>query len=284
MGGDGGSIPRRVELVRNKKQKEKVGKVAADAAKWKHCALSQEPLRQPIVACQLGRLYNKEAIIEKLLDPTKYTSTVADHIKKLKDVKELKLTPIPKELQSHELSSGLIENSAESFCCPIMGQEMNGSYPFVFSWACGCVISKRAFDNVKDSSCLNCETDEDIQIAKDRLKAYMELSKKSRKNHASSSMKPDPDVESDKKPSRASEKRHDHSDQAHSILDRKRARTEDEEDDAKRKASAFSLTSCRSVQDDPNASSAYKSLFTTCEEARNQPKSHWVTFNPLYFR
>lgn len=55
MGGDGGSIPRRVELVRSKQKKENVGKVAVDAAKWKHCALSQQPLRQPIVACQLGR-------------------------------------------------------------------------------------------------------------------------------------------------------------------------------------------------------------------------------------
>ena len=24
-------------------------------AKWKHCAMSQEPLQQPIVACELGR-------------------------------------------------------------------------------------------------------------------------------------------------------------------------------------------------------------------------------------
>ncbi len=101
------------------------------------------------------RLYNKEAIIEKLLDESKYTTSAAEHIRKLKDVRVLKLTPTPKELQSHELSSGLIENSAESFCCPIMGQEMNGSYPFVYSWECGCVVSKRAFDAVKDSNCLN---------------------------------------------------------------------------------------------------------------------------------
>ena len=103
----------------------------------------------------LFRLYNKEAILEKLLDKTKFTSSVADHIKKLKDVRELKLTPIPKELQSHELSSGIIENSAESFCCPIMGLEMNGSYPFIFFWECGCVVSKRAYDAVKDCNCLS---------------------------------------------------------------------------------------------------------------------------------
>ena len=39
----------------------------------------------------------------------------------------------------------------------------------------------------------------------------------------------------------------------------------------------------KSVQDDPNASSVYKSLFTSSEKAKNQQKAHWVTFNPQYF-
>ncbi|VDL19661.1 unnamed protein product [Hymenolepis diminuta] len=307
MGGDGGSIPRRVELVREKKQKEKVGKIAADAAKWKHCALSQQPLRQPIVACQLGRLYNKEAIIEKLLDPTKYTSSVADHIKKLKDVRDLRLTPIPKEQISHELSSGIIEDSAESFCCPILGQEMNGSYPFVFSWECGCVVSKRAFDNVKDSSCLKCgkplkpesvillnpETDEDIRAAQERLRTYKEAIKKSKKNHTKLELKTLPDAESDKKPVKVGDKRS--ADHVPSTLSsHKRVKKEDGDCEGKKKSDhehveldnkkkAPGSSKYSSVQNDPNASTVFKSLFTTSEEAKNQPKSHWVTFNPLYF-
>ncbi|VDK33551.1 unnamed protein product [Taenia asiatica] len=275
MGGDGGSIPRRIELVRSKKKKENVGKVAADAAKWKHCALSQQPLRQPIVACQLGRLYNKEAIIEKLLDESKYTSSVANHIKKLRDVCDLKLTPTPKELQSHELSSGIIENSAESFCCPILGQEMNGSYPFVFSWECGCVVSKRAYDAVKDSNCLNCgvplkpnsiillnpESEEELKIAQDRLQVFKESCKKNSVEIGGKRSSPLTDPASSAS---------------------KKVKTEpvrDEEGDKKVAAPVYA-----SVQDDPNASSAFKSLFTTSEEARRQPKAHWVTFNPLYFR
>ncbi|VDD81126.1 unnamed protein product [Mesocestoides corti] len=278
MGGDGGSIPRRVELVRNKRKKEIVGKVAVHAAKWKHCALSQQPLRQPIVACLLGRLYNKEAIIEKLLDESKYTSTIADHIKKLKDVRVLKLTPTPKELQSHELSSGSIENSAESFCCPIMGQEMNGSYPFVFSWECGCVISKRAVDAVKDSNCLNVrpcvifsttfksiillnpETEEEIKNAQRRLRAHKEACKKSNSN-----------TTGDKRASASSE--------SFSAAKKPKQTSLKEEEISKKSAAAP-----RSLQCDPNVSSVYKSLFTTSEEARRQPKAHWVTFNPLYFR
>lgn len=38
----------------------------------------------------------------------------------------------------------------------------------------------------------------------------------------------------------------------------------------------------KSIQDDPSASKAFKSLFTTSEKAKNQPKGHWVTFNPQY--
>ena len=51
-----------------------------------------------MVACELGRLYNKEAIIEKLLNAKsegKSESNTADHIKSLKDVKELQLEPNP---------------------------------------------------------------------------------------------------------------------------------------------------------------------------------------------
>ena len=39
----------------------------------------------------------------------------------------------------------------------------------------------------------------------------------------------------------------------------------------------------KSIQDDPNATKTYKSLFTTCEKARNQPKPHWVTNDPCFY-
>ena len=38
-----------------------------------------------------------------------------------------------------------------------------------------------------------------------------------------------------------------------------------------------------SIQSDPKASSAYKSLFTTSEKCKNQMKAHWVTHNPGYY-
>ena len=54
MGNDGGSIPRRREVVKQKKKAEKIE--TADRAKTRatQCVLSQEPLREPMVVCKLG--------------------------------------------------------------------------------------------------------------------------------------------------------------------------------------------------------------------------------------
>uniref|UniRef100_A0A3B5MGG1 Uncharacterized protein n=1 Tax=Xiphophorus couchianus TaxID=32473 RepID=A0A3B5MGG1_9TELE len=97
MGCDGGTIPKRHELVKGPKKVEKVDKNAELAAKWKYCALSQEKLRRPIVSCELGRLYNKDAIIEYLLDKSaeRPNAEAVTHIRGIKDIKELNLTDNP---------------------------------------------------------------------------------------------------------------------------------------------------------------------------------------------
>ena len=55
MGADGGTIPKRCELVRGKKKTAKVDKNVENANKWRTCKLTQEALLKPIVACKLGR-------------------------------------------------------------------------------------------------------------------------------------------------------------------------------------------------------------------------------------
>lgn len=55
MGADGGTIPKRCELVRNKKKKEKIDRNVEAATKWRTCQSSQDSLKKPIVACKLGR-------------------------------------------------------------------------------------------------------------------------------------------------------------------------------------------------------------------------------------
>ncbi|XP_026101607.1 protein RTF2 homolog [Carassius auratus] len=157
MGCDGGTIPKRHELVKGPKKVEKVDKNAELAAKWRYCALSQEKLKRPIVACELGRLYNKDAIIEYLLDKSaeRPNTEVVAHIRSLKDVKELNLTDNPAwEGERHNIKGDRYEDMhCAMFICPVVGLEMNGKHKFLYLQTCGCVFSERALKEVKTEIC-----------------------------------------------------------------------------------------------------------------------------------
>ncbi|PWN28377.1 hypothetical protein BDZ90DRAFT_213958, partial [Jaminaea rosea] len=169
MGNDGGSIARRDELV-----KVKVGKPVQEAARqrrarWSTCALSKKPLKQPVVADGLGRMYNKEALVNWLIQSkVNDAKGVKDeaganmsHVRKLKDVTELKLhdnpaANIPKNGQNgsngHQNSDD--EQLPAPFACPLTGRPMNGSHRFVFIRAAGsgAVMSESGLKAVLGSS------------------------------------------------------------------------------------------------------------------------------------
>lgn len=89
MGCDGGSIPKRSELVKTKKQtadQPSVDPETAASAEWEYCALSRQLLSAPVVSCVLGKLYNKDAIYEYLLDPSSHGDgdQICPHIRKPK--------------------------------------------------------------------------------------------------------------------------------------------------------------------------------------------------------
>lgn len=165
MGCDGGTIPTRDELVKTKKNPEQKDNDSVRIFKWQYCHLTQEKLVRPIISCGLGRLYNKEAIIKKLLkrknidcDQEEHVSEncSVDHIKSLKDVKELKLTDNPAFDQNKSGATlgdgGYVDQHMSAFICPITGLEMNGSYSFLFDWSTGNVMSKRGYEMVKNDS------------------------------------------------------------------------------------------------------------------------------------
>ena len=100
--------------------------------KWQHCCLSQAKLVKPIVACELGRLYNKEAIIEKLLNDKSEGSNAnsdgtADHIKSLK-VRNFSLSLSHTQTHTHTHQMSFIFNmqhskymlTLESQCLPVL--------------------------------------------------------------------------------------------------------------------------------------------------------------------
>ncbi|KAJ8674080.1 hypothetical protein QAD02_005342 [Eretmocerus hayati] len=166
MGCDGGTIPRRHELVRSKTKPESKDKIAELAFRWKHCSIKQLPLQTPIVACGLGRLYSKESVLESLLDRSTLPEC-AEHIKSLKDVKTLNLTPNPAFTGEDAKNGGYVEDGKSAYICPVAGIEMNGKYKFCFIWGCGCVISERALKEIKSFTCHKCQkpfTDNDIVV------------------------------------------------------------------------------------------------------------------------
>ncbi|KAG6938622.1 replication termination factor 2 domain containing 1, partial [Chelydra serpentina] len=207
MGCDGGTIPKRHELVKGPRKVEKVDKNAELVAQWYYCTLSQEELRRPIVACELGRLYNKDAIIEFLLDKSSDKSLVqaASYIRSIKNVTELNLADNPawKGDKGNTKGDKYDDIQCARFICPVVGLEMNGRHRFCFLRNCGCVFSERALKEIKTEVCHRCgvpfqEEDvitlngnkEDVEVLKKRMeerRLKSKVGKKSKKCKAAES-------------------------------------------------------------------------------------------------
>jgi len=150
MGCDGGTIPTRDELVKLKKKPEQKDSDGHRIYKWQHCAITQQVLSKPIVACEMGRLYNKESVIELLLSEDRTSAPRwTDHIKQLKDVVELQLTPNPAYSDSSRRQDAVgdgmyVDRLVAPWICPVTGLEMNGRFKFVLNIISGRVVAERA--------------------------------------------------------------------------------------------------------------------------------------------
>lgn len=136
------------------------------AYRWRYCALTQERLREPIVMCGLGRLYSKQNVIEQLLDKETEMPDACKHIKSLRDIRDLQLTPNP-IYKDEDKTEGLLDTRSAPYICKLIGLEMSGKFRFVALWSCGCVFSERALKEIGTQTCSLCQTpfkDEDIVI------------------------------------------------------------------------------------------------------------------------
>eukprot|EP00834_Sanchytrium_tribonematis_P000759 NODE_14_length_51535_cov_1.125049.p37 type:complete len:168 gc:universal NODE_14_length_51535_cov_1.125049:14076-14579(+) len=127
MGNDGGSIQKRREVVKVKAI-ERSKKDSDNLEDYLICAISSQNLHAPIMSCKLGKLYNKNALIQYMIDRkegTKDIQDVAKHIKSLKQVKLLHL------------------DDPSNFVCPLTNKKF-GRGVFVYL-NCGCVFSKQEF-------------------------------------------------------------------------------------------------------------------------------------------
>ncbi|KAI8647458.1 Rtf2 RING-finger-domain-containing protein [Parasitella parasitica] len=163
MGNDGGSIPRRIELVKEKAKNIILNPDLERAAAWLYCALSKLLLEQPVVSDGLGKLYNQDAIIEYLLDPSIYGDgdKICSHITSLKDTTKLNLTPNPayneKDSNLDSATMGSLDRDLKSkFVCSVSMKEMNGKHRFVYLDTCGCVFAEQAMKEIPSRECVTC--------------------------------------------------------------------------------------------------------------------------------
>ncbi|RVE73054.1 hypothetical protein OJAV_G00045560 [Oryzias javanicus] len=304
MGCDGGTIPKRHELVKGPKKVEKVDKNAELLAKWKFCALSQERLRRPIVSCELGRLYNKDAVIEYLLDKSaeRPNAEAVTHIRGIKDIKELNLTDNPEwEGERRNAKGDRYEDIHRGmFICPVVGLEMNGKHRFCYLQSCGCVFSERALKEVKTEICHKCGdpfeennivvlngTKEEVDKLREKMeerraKAKTKKSKKTKEAESVSTpaeSKGAPKLPGAETAGRSSTLNGDGSGQS--------AVAGPSGSSSSSKSSKPSTTSAtkRSIQDLEEKSEAFKSLFTTHSSAKRSKDqiSNWVTHTPYHF-
>ena len=149
MGGDGGSCVSRIDMVRTKgyasAQRSSQGamgyqpngmrRVAGEEIDLKElrrdkmstCALTGEKLEKPIVACRVGKLYNKESVVRALL-----AKKELEYISSLKDVIELKM---------------------DTFCPVTLRDLKDGVTRSQVIWPCGCVLSVTVGEAETCASC-----------------------------------------------------------------------------------------------------------------------------------
>lgn len=145
MGGDGGTIATGRKYLRGAKltEADEVKSVKANQLlRTRFCSYSNDKLEEPIVCDELGNLFNKEAILNALIN--KSITIQFAHIRSLKDVKTLNLC---KNLNYSILDEKESELPA-LFSCPITKMEFNGNHPFVAIWSTGYVLSEKALREV----------------------------------------------------------------------------------------------------------------------------------------
>lgn len=162
MGNDGGSIPKRRELVRESTKELSTTQVKETQHEkqvyyWAHCALSQQPLSLPIVSDSTGNLYNKDAVLESLIAVTgKETEEnvagsepTSGTVKSLRDVVEVRF-----QLEEDDETEGGKESVTLKLICPITRRRLGPGVRTVYLVPCGHAFAENAVKEMGGTACL----------------------------------------------------------------------------------------------------------------------------------
>jgi replication termination factor 2 len=163
MGADGGSVQKRKDIVKKRKQKQvchdrqeqAIGVLTRDAITGKPLNFSEK-----VSACNLGLLYNKETALIRLLN--KRMPDCFDYIKRVSDLIDVRFTFDDSNCNSSSSSSSSSSSTLmPNVVCPILSVQLTPMHPFVVARQCGCAFSSRALRELGADSpgrCLVCQT------------------------------------------------------------------------------------------------------------------------------
>lgn len=162
------SIPKRRELVKEAARNPTAAEIKETRQEqqdhlWNNDPLSQRPLSRPVVSDSLGRLFNKDSIIEFLLPAddanaskrTEQEALLQGLVKSLKDVVEVifEVDEAATEVAKARRDGG---HRSEKWICPITRQELGAGSKAVYLVPCGHAFSGIAVKEVAGSHCTQC--------------------------------------------------------------------------------------------------------------------------------
>ncbi|KAI6788838.1 DUF602-domain-containing protein [Hortaea werneckii] len=157
MGNDGGSIPTRRELVKEAARNPTTSELKESQHEqqeyhWTTDPVSNKPLSRPIVSDSNGKLYNKDTVLEFLVegaykeDAERITNGA---IKSLKDIIEVKFD-VDEEATATD--------KQEIWKCPVTGDKLGPGSKAAYIVPCGHAFSGSAIKEVSGEKCLTCDT------------------------------------------------------------------------------------------------------------------------------
>lgn len=112
MGGDGGSLPTRGDLVKEKEKEEQRNPHEHTRFRWTTCRMSSKPLGNDVATCKFGALYNRAEVYQYMADVrigARAPVAVFAHLRVVKDLQPLQ----PK------LIEGAVVDAFPRWMCPI---------------------------------------------------------------------------------------------------------------------------------------------------------------------
>lgn len=159
MGNDGGSIPTRRELVKEAARNPTTAELKESRQEqqqhhWTTDPITQKPLARPVVSDANGKLYNKDTILEFLVEGAHKEdadAALAGAVTGLKDIVEVKF-----ELDADATAK---TNGTEVWKCPVTGDRLGPGSKAVYLVPCGHAFSGAAIKEVSGERCVTCDAE-----------------------------------------------------------------------------------------------------------------------------